>query len=783
MTASIARAATRRWIGLAFGGLISLLIALPGCNIDPYCLACAEGDGGTGDDAARFDADNTVYDANHIIDGQPGVDGCSPEAEQCDNIDHDCDGDPMNGFDTTTDPANCGSCGHACSLPGAAGTCVDSECQFECLPNFHDNDPDVPGCEYYCVEDPGGVEIPCNLRDDDCNGETDEDFESDINNCGECFHVCVAVHATAFCDDQGTADVSDDVCSYTDCADGYANLDGDDEPTDILGCEYHCPVWPTLSEEECNGKDDDCDGLIDELPIVGLGGDCYPDTMTGCEVGVGCTGECAFGTKECSFGVEICTGYTGPEPTEQCDAFDHDCDGDNYNGFDIANDPNHCGESCTVCNLPHAINGCHDVGSGGECYAIGCQPGWVNVDGDDEPGDVLGCEYECTKSGPEVCDGKDNDCDTYIDEAAGVGIDPSGITVPSGLVCKNQGECDGPTPVCNECDGVTTWRCDYSSEPGAVEVDSCGRLLVQETLCDGKDNDCDQEIDESYPQVANTPTESGDPCDDGGVGICKGTGTYMCDPFDDHAVICDIDTAGQTALDHEECNNLDDNCNGVIDELEDPDNPGVVIMVDDTVPVTAGTTSSGDSVAGFLIDQYEASRPDADAGGGGSVETMACSVAGRVPWRTVTHAEAEAACAAAGKRLCTEEEWQRACEGDAYYAYPYAADYDKWACNGWGYDYDCSPPNDHFLLYPTGNDYGCPATAGTCVSDFGAYDMSGNVQEWTSSLITSGPDTYRVRGGTYQTQPGGLTCQHAFIAFDDTISFPSLGFRCCQDLP
>ena len=216
-------------------------------------------------------------------------------------------------------------------------------------------------------------------------------------------------------------------------------------------------------------------------------------------------------------------------------------------------------------------------------------------------------------------------------------------------------------------------------------------------------------------------------------------------------------------------------------------------MTDSTVPVSAGTTSTGQTVAAFVIDAYEASRPDATALLGGNAEHLSCSNPDVVPWRTVTHAEAEAACLDAGKRLCTEAEWQRACEGTNpndplpwpvdYTSYPYGVVYDKNACNGWGYDYDCSPPNDHFLLYPTGNDYGCPAAADTCLSEFFAYDMSGNVQEWTSSVISTGPNTYRVRGGTFQTQAGGLTCQHAFIAFDDTIEFPTLGFRCCQDVP
>ena len=763
--------------GLSRGLALLAMLAGPyltACSIDPYCLACAEGDGGAGDDAATYDGGGTVYDGGPEYDAEPPFDGCSPEPEQCDEIDHDCDGDPMNGFNLQIDPANCGSCGDACSLPGAAGTCSGGECSYECLPNRHDINGDIDdavsnGCEYPCEMDPGGVEIACNFRDDDCDTITDEDFTSDVTNCGECFNVCVAANATAICDDKGTGDTADDECAYeTPCDDHYS-----DNNAAILGCEYVCPVYPRLAQELCNGVDDDCDGEIDELPITGLGGDCYPDSLSGCVVGTGCEGVCDFGAVECSFGVEVCNDWSGPEPVELCDAVDHDCDGAPRNGFSTADDPNHCGDSCTVCALPHAVNGC----SGGECYVIDCAPGWENPDGDDTDG----CDYACTKTGPELCDGKDNDCDELTDEA---GTFPDGIEPPSGLVCNSQGECDGPSPVCSDCAGTTTWRCDYRGGMGVVETDSCGALVLQETLCDGLDNDCDLEIDDSFPRVSNGPADPASECDDGGTGICRGTGEYLCDPVDDSAIICDITDPGQSAAAVEYCNNLDDNCNGLIDELVDPAAPGIVIMTDATVAVTGGTLSDGTTVVGnFVIDMYEASRPDATLLSSGSAAHIACSNADAMPWRTVTRPEAAAACLAAGKRLCSEDEWQRACEGAAYDSYPYGVDYDEYACNGYGYDEDCTSPNTNFSLYPTGNDYGCPPAADTCLSQAGVYDLSGNVQEWTASLISSSPDTYRVRGGTYQTQPGGLTCQHAFIAFDDTIEFPSLGFRCCQDAP
>jgi hypothetical protein len=75
-------------------------------------------------------------------------------------------------------------------------------------------------------------------------------------------------------------------------------------------------------------------------------------------------------------------------------------------------------------------------------------------------------------------------------------------------------------------------------------------------ICDGLDNDCNGLTDEGFPV--------GDPCDDGGQGICRGTGHFVC-RADHLGVECAIEVPGQPPT-TEVCNGLDDDCDGATDE-------------------------------------------------------------------------------------------------------------------------------------------------------------------------------------------------------------------------
>jgi len=185
----------------------------------------------------------------------------------------------------------------------------------------------------------------------------------------------------------------------------------------------------------------------------------------------------------------------------------------------------------------------------------------------------------------------------------------------------------------------------------------------------------------------------------------------------------------------------------------------------------------------FCVDAYEASRVDANELGGGSDETMAVSQPGVIPWYSadpisgMNQAIAAAACAAAGKRLCTASEWEAVCRGLDRTEYVYGDVYDPLVCNG--IDTYCTC--DGGEIYPhcyldCGADFHVEPTGSfpACDSGFGVMDVNGNVWEVVDS--TDGLDHYR--GGAYNCRDSEKL--HA-CGYEATWNPSAKGFRCCAD--
>ncbi len=425
--------------------------------------------------------------------------------------------------------------------------------------------------------------------------------------------------------------------------------------------------------------------------------------------------------------------------TEVCNGLDDDCDGVIDNGFDLTSDPRNCGACGNICQFVHADSQCVDS----SCVQGDCLEGFADLDPS-----VDGCEYRCPVYPPvdESCNGVDDDCDGMVDEEP--------LPAPPLDLCRTTPgtPCEGVVARCETRGAVTAYFCDY---PPEVEHDPSvpNGIVLDESLCDGQDGDCDGVVDDSFMDL-------GQPCDDGAVGACRSTGTRVC-AADHSGTTCNITSPGLSSPAPETCNGIDDDCDGMVDED----------VVDDMVHVMHGGVD-------VWVYRYEASRPDGTATNQGSSHARACSAVDRLPWTGVSLEDAATACATAGKRLCTAAEWQAACEGTAANAYPYGDTYAADACNGADHDGVSGGGLDHVVL-PTGS------FAGTCASEDGAEDMSGNVKEWTDDMqgTVMGSPIYVVRGGSDESPRLGLTCTTDLSRATHDTLLPTLGFRCCADAP
>jgi formylglycine-generating enzyme required for sulfatase activity len=133
---------------------------------------------------------------------------------------------------------------------------------------------------------------------------------------------------------------------------------------------------------------------------------------------------------------------------------------------------------------------------------------------------------------------------------------------------------------------------------------------------------------------------------------------------------------------------------------------------------------------------------------------------GSRPRTNVTFTAAEGLCKQAGKRLCSDAEWRRGCTGPGGAAFPYGGEFDAGRCN------TEDEAGDERSVESSGK-------FSKCRSAVGAYDMSGNVSEWTADQT--------VRGGDAASADEDAACSAGGRRAPGS-SRPSIGFRCCADL-
>ena len=445
-------------------------------------------------------------------------------------------------------------------------------------------------------------------------------------------------HFVTTCDDydQCTADWCDPLTGA--CV--YAPIPG-------CGC-----VQTDIVDTTCDGIDDDCDGVIDDDYVV---------TGTTCGLGV-CARE---GMLTCANGLEgnSCAPGAATGADADCNGLDDDCDGAVDNHFVVTG---------TICGI-------------GECKRTGqltCANG--RLANSCVPGQPW----------PEICDGKDNDCNGKTDAADG-----ARMLVNDQPWCEKQaGACAGSKKTAAFCSAGRWKPCNDA----VYKYWNAAYLAIEVPGCDGKDNDCDQQTDEAW--FTSTTT-----C---GVGVCANTGVLACiGGRPTNTCQWKAPTGDDT-----DCDNLDDDCDGLVDNHYVADTscflPGVCAVGNHASTCVAGVQTPCTQTRSPLTNYDECNGLDDDCNGQVDEDQP---VIGEV-WCGV------GACQAFGMKECQGGVGVDVCTPGE----PLAAD--DVTCDG--IDDDCDSDTDvhpgggtdeDYMPYPSGNDCGVGACAAIgewlCVTD------------------------------------------------------------------
>ncbi|MCH7526902.1 MAG: putative metal-binding motif-containing protein, partial [Planctomycetes bacterium] len=325
----------------------------------------------------------------------------------------------------------------------------------------------------------------------------------------------------------GASEVKAQFQCFDEDGDGFFSPRSDPQCSELPpDCDDTNPNIFPEAPEQCNGLDDDCDRLIDEGFFAFA-----RDGARACKGG-DLEGQVCDDTSECPGG--ICSPSSETFDTFQELPIGSPC----INGFGAC-----LAYGTVVCPPPRSNVAALCDAVAGEPQREG-PPGdptcYDAIDNDcdglvDHGSPDLDTKIQSACSGPELCDGKDNNNNGEVDEDF---LNSLGNPCSIGIgLCKSTGKM-----VCSD-DRFGT-KCSAfilspskEGPPGSASCfdkkdNDCDRLIDfndpdcrQAELCDGKDNDGDELIDEDFPDLGQFCTKGTGRCVSVGIRVCSADGS------------------------------------------------------------------------------------------------------------------------------------------------------------------------------------------------------------------------------------------------------------------